>query len=44
MSGNVTLRDYTEAGLRDPTALAMADKVSYRAVHGANQDQRWKAT
>ena len=33
--GNVTLRDYTEAGLRDPAALAMADKVSYRAVPGA---------
>lgn len=29
--GNVTLRDYTAAGLRDPAALAMADKVSYRA-------------
>ena len=33
--GNVTLRDYTEVGLRDPAALAMADKVSYRAVPGA---------
>jgi 2-methylcitrate dehydratase PrpD len=30
--GNVTLRDYTDEGLRDPAALAMADKVSYRAV------------
>jgi 2-methylcitrate dehydratase PrpD len=28
--GNVTLRDYTEAGLRDPDVLAMADRVSYR--------------
>ncbi len=28
--GNVTLRDYTEAGLRDPAVLAMADRVSYR--------------
>jgi 2-methylcitrate dehydratase PrpD len=30
--GNVTLRDYTDEGLRDPAALAMADKVSYRAA------------
>jgi 2-methylcitrate dehydratase PrpD len=29
--GNVTLRDYTEAGLRDPAVLAMADRVGYRA-------------
>lgn len=29
--GNVTLRDYTEEGLRDPAVLAMADRVSYRA-------------
>jgi 2-methylcitrate dehydratase PrpD len=29
--GNVTLRDYTEEGLRDPSVLAMADRVSYRA-------------
>ena len=28
--GNVTLRDYTDEGLRDPAVLAMADKVSYR--------------
>ena len=28
--GNVTLRDYTEAGLRDPDVLAMADRISYR--------------
>ena len=33
--GNVTLRDYTDEGLRDPAALAMADKVFYRAVPGA---------
>lgn len=32
--GNVTLRDYTEAGLNDPTVLAMADRVSYRPVSG----------
>jgi 2-methylcitrate dehydratase PrpD len=30
--GNVTLRDYTEAGLHDPDVLAMADRVSYRAA------------
>jgi 2-methylcitrate dehydratase PrpD len=29
--GNVTLRDYTEAGLRDAEVLAMADRVGYRA-------------
>ena len=29
--GNVTLRDYTDDGLRDPAVLAMADRVSYRA-------------
>ena len=28
--GNVTLRDYTEEGLRDEAVLAMAQKVSYR--------------
>jgi len=28
--GNVTLRDYTENGLRDPAVLAMADRVGYR--------------
>ncbi|MCW5603233.1 MAG: MmgE/PrpD family protein, partial [Burkholderiales bacterium] len=38
--GNVTLRDYTPEGLRDPAVLAMADKVNYRAenmvsVHAA---------
>jgi 2-methylcitrate dehydratase PrpD len=30
VKGNVTLRDYTEEGLRDPEVLAMADKVTYR--------------
>jgi 2-methylcitrate dehydratase PrpD len=30
VKGNVTLRDYTEEGLRDPVVLAMADKVAYR--------------
>lgn len=29
--GNVTLRDYTDEGLRDTTVLAMADRVGYRA-------------
>ena len=28
--GNVTLRDYTDGGLRDPAVLAMADRVTYR--------------
>ena len=28
--GNVTLGDYTEAGLRDTAVLAMADRVGYR--------------
>ena len=32
--GNVTLRDYTDEGLRDPAVLAMADRVSYRPVSG----------
>ncbi len=32
--GNVTLRDYTDEGLRDPQVLAMADRVSYRPVAG----------
>lgn len=31
VKGNVTLLDYTDAGLRDPAVLAMADRVSYRA-------------
>jgi 2-methylcitrate dehydratase PrpD len=30
LRGNVSLRDYTEEGLRDPAVLAMADRVSYR--------------
>jgi 2-methylcitrate dehydratase PrpD len=29
--GNVTLRDYTAAGLADPAVLAMAERISYRA-------------
>ena len=33
--GNVQLRDYTDAALRDPAVLAMADRVSWRADHGA---------
>jgi 2-methylcitrate dehydratase PrpD len=37
--GNVTLRDYTDEGLRDPAALAMADKVSYRPVPGAKMER-----
>jgi 2-methylcitrate dehydratase PrpD len=37
--GNVTLRDYTDAGLHDPAALAMADKVSYRALPGAKMER-----
>ena len=28
--GNVTLRDYTEEGLRDPQVLALADRIVYR--------------
>jgi len=30
VKGNVTLRDYTDEGLRDPAVLAMADRISYR--------------
>lgn len=30
VKGNVTLNDYTDAGLRDPEVLAMADRISYR--------------
>lgn len=30
VNGNVTLKDYTDEGLRDPAVLAMADRVSYR--------------
>ncbi len=29
--GNVQLRDYTDAALKDPAVLAMADRVSWRA-------------
>ena len=32
VKGNVTLRDYTDEGLRDPIVLAMADRVSYRVA------------
>lgn len=32
--GNVTLRDYTPEGLKDPAVLAMADRVSYRPAGG----------
>jgi 2-methylcitrate dehydratase PrpD len=35
--GNVTLRDYTPEGLRDPRVLAMADRVSYRPVAEAQR-------
>ena len=30
VKGNVTLRDYTEEGLRDPQVLALADRIVYR--------------
>lgn len=30
VKGNVTLRDYTDEGLRDPAVLAMAERVTYR--------------
>jgi 2-methylcitrate dehydratase PrpD len=36
VKGNVRLRDYTEAGLRDPQVLAMADRVVYRAGPGGS--------
>ena len=36
--GNVTLRDYTDEGLKDPVVLAMADRVSYRPV-AANEER-----
>ena len=32
IKGNVTLRDFTDEGLRDSAVLAMADKVSYRPL------------
>ena len=35
--GNVTLRDFTDAGLRDPAVLRMADRVSYREEPDAPQ-------
>ena len=34
VQGNVTLRDYTDEGLRDARVLAMADRVWYRPEHG----------
>jgi 2-methylcitrate dehydratase PrpD len=34
VKGNVTLRDYTDEGLRDSRVLAMADRVSYRPEPG----------
>jgi 2-methylcitrate dehydratase PrpD len=36
--GNITLRDFTDEGLRDPAVLAMADKVSYRASDDKYKD------
>ena len=39
VKGNVTLRDYTDEGLRDPAVLAMADRISYRAVPGAEKSK-----
>jgi 2-methylcitrate dehydratase PrpD len=35
VKGNVTLRDYTDEGLRDARVLAMADRVTYRPDVGA---------
>lgn len=35
--GTVTLRDYTDEGLRDPAVLAMADKVSYRPLRDSRE-------
>jgi 2-methylcitrate dehydratase PrpD len=35
VKGNVTLHDFTEAGLRDPSVLAMADRVTYRPLDEA---------
>ena len=47
--GNVALRDYTDAGLRDPSVLAMADRVSYRpslkpAAAGGGSDHASRTT
>ena len=41
--GNVTLRDYTDEGLRDPRVLAMADRVSYRPVSGDEKRVKFPA-
>ncbi len=40
VKGNVTLRDYTDEGLRDPSVLAMADRISYRAGSSTTQSGR----
>jgi 2-methylcitrate dehydratase PrpD len=37
VKGNVTLRDYTDEGLRDPAVLAMADRVSYQPRPGVEK-------
>ena len=37
--GNVTLRNYTAEGLRDPDVLAMADRVDYRASPRTNDEE-----
>jgi 2-methylcitrate dehydratase PrpD len=36
VNGNVTLRDYSDAGLRDPRVLAMAERISYRGIPAAS--------
>ena len=44
VNGNVTLRDYTQEGLRNPAVLAMADRVSYRPLPaGAQQPVEQRA-
>jgi 2-methylcitrate dehydratase PrpD len=37
--GNVRLCDYTDAGLRDPQVLAMADRITYRRGSGATLER-----
>jgi 2-methylcitrate dehydratase PrpD len=39
VNGNVTLRDYTHDGLRNPAVLAMADRVSYRSLPPGNKPE-----
>ena len=39
VKGNVTLRDYTDEGLRDSAVLAMADRVIYRTMPGAEKSK-----